>query len=207
MKSMKDGPPGILSRPRINRVNITRTWYWSLASTVILFLVLLQVVKVQDIVARALGYVGAVPMFALDQMTHGYTPAQVREVLMAYGENGRRAYTFLLLTLDLVFPFFYGSFLFFSIRGAAQRAGISPVWGAWLAASGYGATCFDWLENASFLFLMKIYPRESITVAKAASFFTVTKFLWVDLSAIVLTILGVLILWKSPRVRAFTKSF
>jgi hypothetical protein len=64
-------------------MNISRKWYLSLASTVILFLILLNVVKVQDIVARAFGYTGSVQMFELDKMLRGYTPAQVFQVMTA----------------------------------------------------------------------------------------------------------------------------
>jgi hypothetical protein len=48
---------------------------WALTVTVAVFLILLNVVKVQDIVARAFGYRGVVPMFALDKMLFGYSPA------------------------------------------------------------------------------------------------------------------------------------
>jgi hypothetical protein len=105
-------------------MNISRKWDLSLALTVIFFTILLNVVKVQDIAAWGVGYTGSVPMFALDKMVSGYTPEQAFYVMTVYGEAGRKAYTFALLTLDLVFPFLYGSFLCLSIGGASRRAGI-----------------------------------------------------------------------------------
>ena len=145
-------------------------------------------------------------MFALDQMVRGYTPAQAFQVMTAYGETGRRAYTFLLLTVDLVFPLLYGSFLFLSMRGASRRAGISVRSGNWLAAFGFVATSCDLLENFSFLLLMKMYPDNSIEVAKLASLFTVTKFLFSGGSLIVLAVLGIYILGRSLRQKELTKS-
>jgi hypothetical protein len=174
-------------------MKISRRWYWSLAATVFLFLILLNAVKVQDGVARGFGYTGSVPMFALDQMVRGYTPAQAFQVMTAYGEAGRRAYAFLLLTVDLVFPFLYGSFLFLSIRGASRRAAIPTVWGNRLAAIGFMATCCDWLENISFLILMMTYPGQSIPIARLASVFTVTKFVSSGVSLIILIFLGIYI--------------
>ena len=174
-------------------MNISRRLYWSLTATVILFLILLNVVRVQDVVARAFGYSGSVPMFALDQMVLGYTPAQAFEVMTAYGEAGRRAYAFLLLTSDLVFPFLYGSFLFLSIRGASRRAAIPMLWANRLAGFGIAATCSDWLENISFLILMRTYPGQSIAIGKLASLFTVTKFLFSGISLIILAVLGIYI--------------
>jgi hypothetical protein len=176
-------------------MNIPRKSHWLLTFTVMLLLILLNVVKVQNMVARAFGYSGSVPMFALDQMVHGYAPAQAFQVMTAYGEAGRRAYAFLLLTVDLFFPFLYGSFLFLSIRGASRRAGISTRWANGLAAFGFVATCCDWLENASFLVLIRMYPGQSITVARLGSFFTVTKFLSSGVSVIVLAVLGIYILF------------
>jgi hypothetical protein len=187
-------------------MNISRKWFWALAAAVFLFLILLNVVKVQDVVARAFGYAGTVPMFALDQMVFGYTPAEAFQVMTAYGESGRRAYTFLLLTSDLVFPFLYGSFLFLSIRGASQRAGIPMPWANGLAACGFAATCFDWLENISFLILIRTYTVESTTVAKFASMFTETKFLFSGVCLIVLAVLGIYILGTSLSRKGLTKS-
>ncbi len=172
----------------------SRKWYWSLAATVILFLILLNIVKVQDFVARAFGYTGSVPMFALDQMVRGYTLAQAFQVMTAYGEAGRRAYAFLLLTTDLVFPILYGSFLFLSIRGASHSAGIPARWAYRLGAVGFVATCCDWFENISFLNLIKMYPGQSIVVSKLASWFTVTKFLSSGVSLAILAALGIYIL-------------
>ena len=187
-------------------MNISRKWYWSLALTVILFLILLNVVKAQDIIARAFGYTGSVPMFALDQMVRGYTPEQAFQVMTTYGEAGRRVYAFLLLTSDLVFPFLYGSFLFLSIRGASRRAGISMLWANGLASFGFIATCCDWLENFSLLILIKMYPTQSIGVARMASIFTVTKFLSSGASVIILAALGIYIFFGAPRRGEATKS-
>jgi hypothetical protein len=177
-------------------MNISRKWYWSLAAVVLFFLIILNVIKVQDFVARAFGYAGSVPMFALDQMVRGYTPAQAFQVMTAYGEAGRRAYAFLLLTSDLVFPFLYGSFLFLSIRGASRRAGISMPWANALASFGFIATGCDWLENISFLILIKMYPVQSIGVAKLASIFTVSKFTSSGVCVIVLAALGTYVVFQ-----------
>lgn len=178
-------------------MNVSAKRYWFLASVVVVFLILLNVVKVQDILARAFGYAGSVPMFALDQMVRGYTPVQAFQVMTAYGEAGRKAYAFLLLTVDLVFPFLYGSFLFLSICGASRRAGVSMRWANALASFGFIATGCDWLENISFLIFMRQYPSQSIGVAKLASMFTVTKFLSSGASVIVLVGLGIYILFQT----------
>jgi hypothetical protein len=178
-------------------MKISRTQYWLLAATVILFLILLNVVKVQDVVARGFGYSGSVPMFALDEMTRGYTPAEAVQVIDSYGVAGRRAYRFLLLTIDLAFPFLYGSFLFLSIRGVSRRAAIPAGWASGLAAFGYLATLCDWLENACFLILIRDFPRQPTTVVNLASKFTIIKFASSGFSLGVLVVLGIYILLRT----------
>lgn len=178
-------------------MSVSRRWYWSLAAIVILFLILLNIVRVQDYVARWFGYTGSVPMFALDQVVLGYAPAQVFHVMAAYGEAGRTAYAFLLLTVDLVFPFLYGSFLFLSIRSVSRKAGMPVHWANRLAAFGFLATCCDWLENISFLILIGAFPGQPIIVARVASLFTVTKFLATGVSLIILAALGIYILFRA----------
>jgi len=187
-------------------MTISRKLYWSLAAITILFLILLNVLKVQDIVARKFGYAGSVPMFALDQMPLGYSPQEVFEVMTAYGEAGRRAYAFLLLTCDLVFPFLYGSFLFLSIWAVSRKAGVTELWAAAFAGCGYVATVFDWMENISFLDLIWNFPRESTGVARLASFFTVSKFFFSGVSLVVLAVLGIYVLGKSRKTGSPTKS-
>ena len=187
-------------------LHTSRNWYWYLTATGASFLILLNVFKVQDSVARAFGYSGSIPMFALDEMIRGYTPAEAFRVMTEYGEAGRRAYTFLLLTSDLVFPFLYGSFLFLSIRRVTRRTGFPARWSNGLAACGITAACFDYLENLAFLILINEYPSQSSIVARLASFFTVTKFLFSAASLIILATLGIYILGRSLRATGITKS-
>ncbi len=173
--------------------------YWALTVTVAVFLFLLNGVKVQDIVATAFGYRGAVPMFALDKMLFGYSPAQAYNVITAYGPTGRRAYATLLLTLDMLFPFLYGSFLFLSLRSVSLGAGFSKRWAGWLGGMGFAAAGCDCLENVCFLSLMAVFPGQSVPVARAASFFTVTKFLLSGISVVALLVVGIYVLYRMLR--------
>lgn len=173
--------------------------YWTLTVTVAVFLFLLNGVKVQDMVARAFGYRGTVPMFALDKMLFGYSPAQAYGVLAAYGPAGRRAYAVLLLTLDLLFPFLYGSFLFLSLRAVSLWAGFSTRWAVRLGAIGFAAAVCDWLENICFLILMGVFPGQPAAVARVASLFTVTKFALSGISVVTLLVVGICALCRVRR--------
>jgi hypothetical protein len=178
-------------------MKVSRTKYRALTATVAVFVVLLNGVKLQDIVARAFGYHGSVPMFALDKMVFGYSAERAYGVIAAYGEAGRRAYAFLLLTVDLIFPFLYGYFLFLSLQAVSLRAGFSTRWAGRIAAIGFVAAACDWMENISFLILMRIFPGQSITVTKIGSFFTMTKFLLSGVSVLTLVVTGIWVLWNN----------
>jgi len=88
----------------------------------------------------------------------------------------------------------------------AQKAGISGAWANRLATFRFAVTCFDWLENFSFIILTRIYPGKSIFMANLSSLFTVTKFLFVDVSAMVLAVLEMYILLKLRSSSGLTKS-
>jgi hypothetical protein len=135
-------------------------------------------------------------MFALDKMLFGYSPAQAYDVIAAYGRAGRKAYAVLLLTLDLLFPFLYGSFLFLSLRAVSLGAGFSKRWAGRLGGIGFAAAVCDWLENICFLSLMGEFPGQSVPVARVASFFTVTKFLLSGISVVALLVVGIFALCR-----------
>jgi succinate-acetate transporter protein len=66
-----------------------RTALWLLGLTTLVFFILLNVFKIQDVIARAAGYGGSIPMFKLD-MTFNYTPEYCYGILSSYGQIGAK---------------------------------------------------------------------------------------------------------------------
>ena len=121
-----------------------------------------------------------------------YTPDEVYELLEALGQGGRRAYTFLHLLPDLLFPFAYSMVFaltasWFLIRlfkadQGVQRLALLPL------VSGAA----DLLENASIAVLALSYPSRIDWLANLASITTSIKFGLMPVGVVLLTAIAVI---------------
>jgi hypothetical protein len=130
-----------------------------------------------------------------------YSAADLYRMAEAYGEEGRAAYVRARFTFDIVWPLVYTLFLVTAISwlfGMAfapdsrwQRANLAPVLGA----------LFDYLENLSTSLVMLRYPDQTAVVDMLAPVFTLSK--WVLLSgSFVLLFIGVVAaVWQWRRKR------
>jgi hypothetical protein len=143
---------------------------------VVTFLVLLNVVRLPDLLAHWMGYSGRLALFAVD-MTFNYTPTQVYALLSAYGNEGRHAYAAMLILFDIVFPFLYGSFLSVGLRLVVQRTRLSLRLQRIVGGIPYVASTADWLENVCILAMLFSYPSQLTAIASIANLLTMTKFL------------------------------
>lgn len=138
----------------------------------------------------------------LDQTS--YDADKAYEILTQQGEAGRRFYTRLLLTTELVFPAIYRTFnvLF-----------IAFLWGRWLrpesrwrrlALLPFLGMAADYLENGLTLILLVAYPGRLDVVATVGS--VVSSFKWVsnyvDYTLMLVGLLGLVIHRFSGRRRA-----
>ncbi|RYC67391.1 hypothetical protein [Spirosoma sordidisoli] len=112
------------------------------------------------------------PIGPIDLLT-GYDPDRIRQMVAAYGPEGRAIYAQGELTADLAYPVIY-TFLFciilsmlFRNRPYApfRRVNVLPL----------GIMGFDLLENACIVYLLRTYPASSATVASLCSVFTNLK--------------------------------
>ncbi len=122
-----------------------------------------------------------------------YRPEKAYDMIGAYGEQGRRYYATIALTLDTLFPLLlaltFGLTLARVYRQAFSRAGVLhralfvPV----------GAMVADLLENAGIATMLLSYPKRLLVVALLTSSFSTVK--WTAIAAeSILLIIG-LIAW------------
>ena len=105
----------------------------------------------------------------LDVMT-GYTYAEAVAAMDGYGERGRQVYAWSSLTLDVLLPFVYVSFL----AGFVYR--FRPTDRLWtLACLPLAAGVLDLCENVQIILLLTRYPDVSAGQVAVASWFTVSK--------------------------------
>jgi hypothetical protein len=121
-----------------------------------------------------------------------YTTEELYKMAEAYGEEGRQAYIRARFTFDLIWPMAYTLFLgtwiswvfrkAFTSDSLWQRANLAPVLGGLL----------DYLENISASVVMARYPNTTAVVDMLATIFTMTKWVFVS-GSFVLLIVGVII--------------
>ncbi len=119
-----------------------------------------------------------------------YSPAELYQMAEDYGAEGRQAYIQARLSFDVVWPLVYTFFLatalsWFFGRSTAlgsvwRRANLAPLVAMWL----------DFLENLSTSLVMARYPAPSAGFVTVAPFFTLTKWLFVG-GSFVLLLIGV----------------
>jgi hypothetical protein len=166
-----------------------------LAVLLVLFLVLFLVVFPLASAQLAL-YSGGVHMI---DMETGYTPAQVYQMIAAYGEQGRSLYILTTLTADLIYPLDYAllfALLIVITYPEAFPGGSMRRLVRYLCLMPFATAAVDLLENAGIVAMLALYPQQVVFLAQAASLFTTLKWSFLILT-IVLVLLGFLSLGVS----------
>lgn len=117
-----------------------------------------------------------------------YSAETLYTMAEAYGEDGRSAYIRARFTFDVVWPLVYTAFLATAISWVFLRA--FPPTSRWQLANlvpVIGAI-FDFLENTSTSIVMARYPDTIPVIASIATIFTMTKWIFVNGSFVVLLI-------------------
>jgi hypothetical protein len=119
-----------------------------------------------------------------------YTPLTVWTKIAGYGDYQRLFYRTADLTVDLVYPLIYT--LFFSLlitwlfkKGFAPNSDMQL-----LNVVPFGALLFDLLENFCIDIMLSIYPATPVNLGWIATFFTMTKWIFVGAS-LILVVIGI----------------
>ena len=119
----------------------------------------------------------------------GYTAEEAIGVLNYYGEEGRRLYRLLDLTIDLVFPLLYSSMFAVAIAGGFT----ATRWLRPLVFLPFVAALFDYGENFSVVTMINRYPHLEGVVGMA-SFCTRMKCALLALCFVLAVISGITLL-------------
>ncbi len=129
-----------------------------------------------------------------------YSSDDLYRMASNYGEEGRGYYIRSRFTFDVIWPVFYGLFLWAGISFFAQPLKHAAARHAWLLP--LAAVVLDFLENSSASLVMFMYPERLPLVASLAPIFTFTKWFAVALSFAALVVLAALFLVHQWRHRA-----
>ncbi len=139
-------------------------------------------------------------MKLLDMMPAGYDVEYVKLLFESLGEEGRAAYLFRQIPLDLIYPALFAisfSLLLAFILKKVTTKECSPVF--YLCLLPVAAGFFDYLENSGIISMLVTYPDFSFYVAKTTSVFSILKSAFTTLYFIVL--LGSLLVLAKLRIK------
>lgn len=128
-------------------------------------------------------------MKLLDMMPTGYNTEYVNALLNALGEEGRNAYLFTQIPVDLIFPGLFGISYCLLFAYFLNKIGKlnGYYWGlCWFPIL---AGLFDYFENFGIIAILNSYPDNSISLAQTTNIFSVLKSVFTTLTFTTLIVL------------------
>jgi len=132
-------------------------------------------------------------MKILDMLPTGYSPEYVNSLMSNLGPEGRHAYLFYQLPLDMVYPALFGLsnclIIAYFLRKLNRLEGrfISLCYLPLLAG------IFDYCENLGIISILKTFPQNPETLSQITNVFSISKSLLTTIS--LSTIIILLLIW------------
>jgi len=145
-------------------------------------------------IPEVMSFSGGMPIFNI--MPFGYTDEYAMKLLFTLGNEGRNAYLFHQIPIDLFFPFLFAlsnciltGFLLNKLnhlKGNYVYLCLIPVFASW----------FDYLENIGVMAMLLHFPDVTSSMIQFSDFFSVAKSLLITLYFIVLFFILLFVLRK-----------
>ncbi len=167
---------------------------WFLLAQVIYFSMLLVTIP------KVLTHAGELKL--LDMMPAGYDVKYVKLLFESLGEEGRVAYLYRQIPLDLIYPSLFAISFVLLLAYILNRITKEGSKAFYLCLLPIAAGFFDYLENSGIIHMLVTYPDFSFAVAKTTSVFSILKSAFMTLYFIVLAgSIGALLLKKIKKRR------
>jgi len=88
-----------------------------------------------------------------------YTPIDVFHLFHQLGANGRDAYQFFTIYIDMLYPLVYGFWFYFSLTFLLKKLFLNNNKFICLRFIPFGIVLFDYIENLSILYLLNTFPQ------------------------------------------------
>lgn len=128
-------------------------------------------------------------MKLFDMMPMGYDSAYALLLLDKLGEEGRHAYLYNQLPVDMIYPFLFGITYCILTAWFLNKLNILKEEVSYLCILPVLGGLFDYLENFSIINMLLTYPFLTDTAIQTGTFFTVFKSLFSTISFTVLIVL------------------
>ena len=120
-----------------------------------------------------MNYAGGMKL--LDMMPTGYNAGYVNSLLNALGSEGRNAYLFQQIPIDLIYPFLFGITYCLLYAFIIKKLNKLNSFLFYFCFIPILAGLFDYLENIGIITLLKGYPEKITTMSRITSSFSVLK--------------------------------
>ncbi|NMM29098.1 MAG: hypothetical protein HHJ12_17930 [Glaciimonas sp.] len=114
-------------------------------------------------------------MKILDMMPTGYSAEYVNTFLSTLGEQGRDAYLFKQLPIDMIYPFLFGISYCLVLAYFLNKLGKLESQLFYFCLIPLFSGLFDYCENIGIITMINSYPNNSILLTQITSLFTILK--------------------------------
>lgn len=136
-------------------------------------------------------------MKLLDMMPTGYTAEYVNTLLTALGRQGRHAYLYSQIPVDMIYPLLFGISNCLVLAYFLNKLKKFESSYFYLCFLPLFAGIFDYFENIGIISILNSFPRNSVILSQTTSMFTVLKSLLTTMYFIILIIIVVVFGWSS----------
>lgn len=115
-----------------------------------------------------------------------YTSSDVFHLFSQLGVDGRAAYRFFTVSIDLLYPLVYGFCFYYSLEFLLKKAFQNRTKFQILRFIPFGIVLFDYIENLSILRLLYTFPQTNEIPALIGAIATSSKWIFTILTILIL---------------------
>lgn len=134
---------------------------------------IIYVIMLAITIPKVMSFSGGMKL--LDMMPTGYNAEYVNALLSALGENGRNAYLFNQLPVDMIYPFLFGVSYCLILAYILNKVGKFETRLFYFCFLPLFSGLFDYFENIGIITMLKSYPNNPIILSQITNVFSVLK--------------------------------
>ncbi len=146
-------------------------------------------------IPKVMGFAGGMKL--LDMMPTGYSAEYVDSLFNALGENGRHAYLFNQLPVDMIYPGLFAVSYCLVLAYFLNKLGKLESLLFYFCLLPIFSGLSDYCENIGIITMLKSYPENSVLLSQVTSVFSILKSVSTTIYFITLTIVLIALGWKS----------
>ena len=146
-------------------------------------------------IPKVMSYSGGMKL--LDMMPTGYNIDYVNSLLNALGDNGRNAYLFNQLPVDMIYPFFFAVTYCLILAYFLNKLGKLESYLFYLCLLPLFSGLFDYCENIGIISLLNTYPDNSNILGQITNIFSLLKSFSTTLYFVTLTGTLIVLGWST----------